>query len=70
MLTVGVGERDLPKHGARIVLRHAMAVPGHPSTARGGRGVPGASVRGYESVCYTCEEGYDHAEGLPIGEAD
>lgn len=47
-----------------------MAEPGYNGAAGGERGVPGASFRGHESVCDSCEEGYYHAEGHSVGEED
>merc|ERR1712059_95815 len=35
--------------------------------AGGKRGLPGGAVRGYQLVCYPCQEGYHYAEGYPAG---
>lgn len=47
-----------------------MAIARHPGPAGSSRSVPGTFVRGYESVRYPCEEGYDYAEGYSAREAD
>lgn len=47
-----------------------MAVPGDPSAAGILRSVPGAFIRGHESLRDPRQEGHHHAKGRPACEED
>jgi hypothetical protein len=64
-----IGSRDRAD-AAACGRGHAVAVAGHPGAAGGLRGVPGAPVRGHESMRHPRQARHHHAKGYPACEAD
>ena len=65
-----IGPRNRPLSCTRWRRITALAVPSNTSAARSRRGVYGASIRGHESLRYTCQASDYNAEGCAIGKAD
>ena len=61
------GSRDRPLYGANWRRVLPLAIASDPGAPRKLRSIHGTSVRGHESMRYTCEASDDHAEGHSAG---
>lgn len=65
-----LGTRNYYQHTIGRLGSLALANTSDPGAAGSGGGLHRAFVRGHESLCDSCEESHDHAEGYSVGAAD